>query len=156
MTLKVSPASNSSPKIGFFKAFGVYSRLQVVAVAIRLCSFRKLTLWMIHRFPKEPAALKRKASIAMALQITRRVLRVNRRMRIFPASCLVESITLWWMLRRRKIPADLRIGVRTITGSFDSHAWVELHGTVLNDIDQVATIYSPMDFLSSPNGRIGN
>ncbi|MGD8367160.1 MAG: lasso peptide biosynthesis B2 protein [Desulfobacterales bacterium] len=149
----MSPARNSRAKIGFLQVFGVYLHLQVVAVAIRLCSFRKLASWMTQRFPEEPSSLEERKISATALKITSRVLRVNRRMRIFPATCLVESITLWWMLRRRKIPADLRIGVRTITGAFESHAWVELHGTVLNDIDQVPTIYTPMDIFPLPNGR---
>ena len=152
----MSPARNSRAKIGVLKTLWVYSHFQIIAIAIRLCRLQRLTSWLAHGFPKEfPAPKERKISAA-ALKITRCALWVNRRMRIFPASCLVESITLWWMLRRRQIPADLRIGVRTITGAFESHAWVELYGTVLNDIDQVAAIYSTMDIFPPPNRGGGN
>jgi len=52
---------------------------------------------------------------------------------------------LWYLLLRRNIAAELRIGVRTTTGPFESHAWVEYHGEVLNDIENIADIYAPFD-----------
>jgi hypothetical protein len=51
----------------------------------------------------------------------------------YRASCLPRSLTLWWLLRRRGIDSELRIGVRKETGRLDAHAWVELRGEVLND-----------------------
>lgn len=42
------------------------------------------------------------------------------------ASCLPRAIVLCWLLRRRAIPARLRIGVRTLEAEFFAHAWVEL------------------------------
>ena len=49
------------------------------------------------------------------------------------AACLTRSLTLWWLLRRRGIAGDLRIGVSNDTGEFEAHAWVEYEGTVIND-----------------------
>lgn len=60
-------------------------------------------------------------------------------------SCLPESFTLWYLLRRQNIAAEIRIGVRTITGPFESHAWVEYNHEVLNDIENIADIYAPFD-----------
>ena len=72
------------------------------------------------------------------------VSRVNRDFLIFSADCLEESLALWWLLRRNGIDPDFRIGVRTITGRFESHAWVEYQGMVLNDMDRISIIYTPM------------
>jgi hypothetical protein len=42
-------------------------------------------------------------------------------------------LTLWWLLRRRGIDGELRIGVRKVAGQFQAHAWLEYCGAVLND-----------------------
>jgi Transglutaminase-like superfamily len=47
-------------------------------------------------------------------------------------NCLDRSITLWWLLRRRGVAADLRIGGRKENGVFEAHAWVELEGAVVD------------------------
>lgn len=48
-------------------------------------------------------------------------------------SCLPRSMTLWWLLRRAGLPADLRIGVRRAADRLEAHAWVELEARVLGD-----------------------
>ena len=40
---------------------------------------------------------------------------------------------LWWLLRRRGIAAELRIGARKEFERFEAHAWVEVDSAVLND-----------------------
>ena len=51
----------------------------------------------------------------------------------FPATCLTRSLLLGWLLRRRGVQSDLRIGVRLIQGALDAHAWVECAGLPVND-----------------------
>ena len=48
-------------------------------------------------------------------------------------SCLEESLTLWWLLARRGITSDVRIGVRKQAEEFEAHAWVERDGIALNE-----------------------
>ena len=48
-------------------------------------------------------------------------------------ACLTRSLALWWLLRRRGVTGDLRIGVSNDDGEFEAHAWVEYEGTVIND-----------------------
>lgn len=48
-------------------------------------------------------------------------------------NCLEQSLVLCWLLRRRGIGAEVRIGARKDDGRFEAHAWVEFEGTVLND-----------------------
>lgn len=45
--------------------------------------------------------------------------------------CLPRSLTLYLLLRRRGVPATLRIGVKRYP--FGAHAWVECLGEVLDD-----------------------
>jgi Transglutaminase-like superfamily len=63
----------------------------------------------------------------------------------FRTNCLEQSLTLWWLLRRRGIPADLRIGVRKDAGSFEAHAWVETNGTVLGESGDQHTHFVPLE-----------
>lgn len=67
--------------------------------------------------------------------VTRRVARVL----LLRCSCLVQSVALTAMLRRRRIPAALRIGVRRTDGSASriaAHAWGEAAGRVVLDSEQ--------------------
>ncbi len=47
------------------------------------------------------------------------------------ALCLEQSLTLWTLLRRRGIDADLRLGVQPYP--FGAHAWVEHRGEPINE-----------------------
>ncbi len=78
----------------------------------------------------------------------------NRRIKLHPAACLAESMTMWFLLRRRGADARLQIGVRTLTG-FESHAWVTYQGVTLNDFEDAVAIYTslPLDFLSAGGGE---
>jgi hypothetical protein len=46
--------------------------------------------------------------------------------------CLTRSIALAWMLRRRGLNPDVRIGVRRREDRLEAHAWVECQGEVLS------------------------
>lgn len=60
-----------------------------------------------------------------------------------PVNCLLRSLVLVRLLRRRGVAADLRFGVRRNEGRFEAHAWVERSGEVLNDAPDVARHYQP-------------
>jgi hypothetical protein len=49
------------------------------------------------------------------------------------STCLVQSSALMSMLRRRKIPAEIRFGVAKGSGGIRAHAWVECGGQVVLD-----------------------
>jgi len=48
------------------------------------------------------------------------------------AACLQRSAVATWLLRRHGIDAQLVIGCRPLP--FESHAWVEVDGRVVNDL----------------------
>ena len=65
---------------------------------------------------------------------------------VLPAgNCLTRSLYLQWLLRRRGVPTDLRIGVQLADGRLLAHAWVEYAGTPLNDAPDVALRYAPFE-----------
>ena len=51
----------------------------------------------------------------------------------FQVTCLTRSLLLGWLLHRRGVASDLRIGVRLTHGMLDAHAWVECEGIPVND-----------------------
>lgn len=57
----------------------------------------------------------------------------------FPTTCLTRSMLLGWMLARRGVSSELRIGVQLDQGVFAAHAWVEWQGVPVNDQPDVAT-----------------
>ena len=61
----------------------------------------------------------------------------------FNPTCLKKSLVLFWMLRRRGLAAELRIGVRKVGGTLEAHAWIEHEGRVLFDED-TASGFAPM------------
>jgi len=53
-------------------------------------------------------------------------------------TCLTRSLLLSWLLRRKGVRSELRIGVRLENGGLEAHAWVEHEGRPINDTDDVA------------------
>ena len=60
-------------------------------------------------------------------------------------SCLVKSLTLWWLLGRQGISSRLRVGVRKEGGNLEAHAWVEQEGTALNEPEERHHHYAAFD-----------
>ena len=67
-----------------------------------------------------------------------------------PANCLTRSLYLWWLLRRRGVDSQLRIGVRLTEGVLDGHAWVEHAGLPVNDRPDVNADFTPFAVPVSP------
>ncbi len=67
-------------------------------------------------------------------------------------TCLEESLALWWLLGRRGISSELRIGVRKHNEKFEAHAWVEREGTAVNEPQSLHEHYAAFDaeLLSAP------
>ena len=82
---------------------------------------------------------------AARIETTVRMVRAAARYGIGRASCLEESLTLWWLLARQGILSDLRIGVRKEHESFEAHAWVERDGVALNEPEARHTHYAAFD-----------
>jgi hypothetical protein len=75
------------------------------------------------------------------------------------ANCLQRSLVLWFVLRLRGLPAELRIGVRrssdveqTVPLAF--HAWVEEAGEVLNEARDIRSRFATFDRAILPPGAV--
>lgn len=58
--------------------------------------------------------------------------------------CLVRSLILLWLLKARREPAELVIGVRKEAAEINSHAWVESRGTVIGETATVVRHFATM------------
>ena len=112
---------------------------------LRVLGFSRLHAWMV-RSPAagansdsdvEPARLGALIGIAAAHVP-------------FPSTCLTRSLLLAWLLGRRGLCSELRIGVRVIGGVLDSHAWVEQDGKPINDTPGIAGRFAVFDQPLSP------
>lgn len=59
------------------------------------------------------------------------------------ALCLQRSAVTTWLLRLHGIPAELVIGCRPVP--VQSHAWVEVHGQVVNDRPQYQIFFQVLE-----------
>jgi hypothetical protein len=59
------------------------------------------------------------------------------------AMCLQRSLVATWLLRRHGLPAELVIGYRA--PPFESHAWVEIDGQVVNDRPQYRQAFTVLE-----------
>ncbi len=99
--------------------------LPAVGASLRLLGFKR-TRDLLERFAP-PLAQKRLDEIALFENANgiARLVAIAANHGPYRATCLRQSLALWWLLRRRGIPAELRIGVRKDDGDLKAHAWVE-------------------------------
>jgi len=57
--------------------------------------------------------------------------------------CLQRSTVTTWLLRLHGVPAELVIGCRPVP--IQSHAWVEVHGQVVNDRPQYQKFFRVLE-----------
>lgn len=124
--------------------------LPLIALALRVFGFRRLHGALARLLPM-PGATSRSAEQALTqAYATAQVVQAAVRQSPYPVNCLQQSLVLWWLLRRRRLSSDLRLGVRKATSRFEAHAWVEYRGFVLNDSEDVHQRFAPFDQSIAP------
>jgi hypothetical protein len=63
----------------------------------------------------------------------------------YRANCLKKSLVTKWLLAKRGIQSDLKIGVNTDKGNFSAHSWIEFQGAVLHDASDINERFSIFD-----------
>ena len=107
--------------------------LPVIGISLRVRGFRATQRWLQSRLGKPaPATLPADATAADIQMVSRMVLAAVRHS-FPPATCLERSLALWWLLARRGIATQLRIGVRKTGAKFEAHAWVERDGAAIGE-----------------------
>lgn len=133
---------------------GIAVFLIFTSILLRLFGFKKTHGLLYRPSGYGPGQNPEKGErMEEAVQIADTVRFINRAWSFYRAYCLSESLALWYLLRRKGIDAEFRLGVRTVLGPFESHAWVEYRGTVLNDLENINQIFHAFDFKPSWTGN---
>lgn len=112
-----------------------------VAAALRVLKLRR-TIALAYRVAGDVG--EGRADDALVRRTAKQVVRAAA---FFPgrAECLEQSIVLLVMLRRRGLAAELRLGVQPMP--FTAHAWVELHGRPVNEVEDFVARLAPFPSL---------
>jgi hypothetical protein len=125
--------------MGARKAPGVLRCLVVLAlmdVLPRLVGLRR-TFALLHRM----RATSANAAAPQVIDATVRAVCTAAAFYPRRALCLEQSLALTWLLRRRGVRAELRVGVQP--RPFYAHAWVEVAGRALNEPADLPRILTP-------------
>jgi hypothetical protein len=109
--------------------------LPLIRLSLRWRGFRA-TQTMLERLAAHRPALP--AAPENCAVLTARMVKAAGRHGLRRASCLEESLALWWLLARQGMRTEIRIGVRNGPQSeseFAAHAWIEHNGVALNETE---------------------
>lgn len=118
-------------------------------IGLRMAGFQRWKTTVERLTPIEAGIARAATSVEFAPAIARMNAAAARHL-FFRASCLEQSLALWCLLRRRNVPADLRIGARKQEQDFEAHAWIELDGVALNDPEDTHVHFSPFEGPATP------
>ena len=118
--------------------------LTLTWLGLRSLGFRR---WqkLLTRLTPAPGRVEISESLLDRCRAMARVEQAVARRLPFQSNCLDQSVALWWMLRRRRIAAEMHIGGRKEVANFEAHAWVEAGGNALPDGDEVHPHFAPFD-----------
>lgn len=137
--------------------------LPLISLSLRLRGFRA-TQGALQKWITAWASKEANAGVAAAnggtlsnedVERTARMVRAAARHGWPNATCLENSLALWWLLGRQGIASEMRIGARKAGGKFEAHAWVECDGGAVSEIEEVHHHYAAFDqaFSSLAAGR---
>lgn len=73
-----------------------------------------------------------------------RIVQRAARHHLYAMRCLPQSLVLAWLLARRGISVELRLGVRQDNGTLLAHAWLEANGRSLDGVENMAQPFRPL------------
>lgn len=115
-------------------------------LGMRLIGFGSWKNFLVRFLPPEKslASVEQSELFTLARQISRLELAAARHLPL-RTNCLERSLVLWWLLERRGIAAEIRVGARKDANRFEAHAWVEQGGAVLNEPEEEHLHFAPFD-----------
>jgi len=118
--------------------------LPLVALSLKFRGFdatRSTLRKMIANVTRQADAV----SLGKQIALTAHVVNAADRHGFVHPSCLVKSLTLWWLLGRQGITSELRVGVRKESENLEAHAWVERESIALNEPEERHHHYAAFD-----------
>lgn len=104
--------------------------LPVIALLVRLLGALR-TCHLLDRLSGAAAPRCADAATMHDAERLAQVVALAGRRGVITATCLRQAILVHWLLRRRGLAPDLKLGVRRAADALDAHAWVELQGVAL-------------------------
>ena len=119
--------------------------LPILALAIKFRGLKWTQAILSNHLPKKPKiSIPEYKQLEEARSVARMV-SVAANYGFYSANCLKKSLLTWWLLRRRVVAIEIKIGVNKNAGDFSAHAWVEFRGHVLLDTTDVGQRFSAFD-----------
>jgi Transglutaminase-like superfamily len=105
--------------------------LPLIDVSLRTRGYQRTVTSLSLLSARGSVKISRYEPPDMALRIARMVSLAGRRSP-WPTTCLRQALALWFLLARRGVATEVRIGAeKPANGLFAAHAWVEQGGHVL-------------------------
>jgi hypothetical protein len=118
----------------------------LVGLSVRRRGFSRTVTVLERRSQRRPDP-----TAASAVPLMVEAVQIAARRRVLRSRCLVQSMVLWFLLRRRGVDASLVIGAPpTMVNGDAAHAWVELGGSPVNDTPDVRDRFPAFDLRLSP------
>ncbi len=118
--------------------------LPLVALSLKLVGFKRTQVFIGDPISIHAKAFSPKPKMPVLARKIARMVLVAAKHGFHRSSCLEKSLVLWWLLKRKGIDAQLRIGVQKEDSVFAAHAWLELDGKVLIDSEDTVQRYCTM------------
>ncbi len=115
-------------KLLLFESFAL---VPAVSTLLRLLGFRR-SLLILNRLARALCLKGEWCAGSGDAVAACRLVGIASRHGLSAATCLRQALVLWFLLRRRGVPADLRIGVRKNVDRLEAHAWIESDGRILD------------------------
>jgi len=113
-----------------------------VGLSLRIVGFKGAVRILSALLPATDISPPDKNALTRAHHLGRLV-DIAARYGIYRATCLRRTLALWCLLRRRGVPAEIRVGVRKSDNTIAAHAWVELAGAVVYQAGDSVDAYMP-------------
>ena len=107
-------------------------------VGLWLLGLSRVQVWLL----RSPVA-SRELMTLQDMQAIGKLVNIAASHTIGAGTCLTRSLLLWWLLLRRGIESQVRIGVSLTEGVLTAHAWVEFEGVPVNDQPDVSVQFLP-------------
>ena len=118
--------------------------LPLVGLSLKLRGF-KATRATLHKTVSPATPQIASDSLNKQIGLTAHMVNAADRHGLVHPSCLVKSLTLWWLLGQQGIASEFRIGVRKEGGTLEAHAWVERDRVALNEPEERHHHYAAFD-----------
>ena len=108
--------------------------LPMIALSLKLSGFKQTKNRMSRFVPRNVADVSAREDDLSRARIISRAVAIAGNHGLFKANCLKQSLLLWWLLARRGIATELKLGTqKSPQETFNAHAWVEYKGEALGN-----------------------